>query len=128
MGEHNRPTTVIHRKPLSTFHTNNINYVLNIIIHLLYLLMNIINKHAIPIWAQRLEEGDLQFVKQLVLASGSLKQLANEYDVSYPTIRQRLNSPFESRVRTLVADRAIEPSIGKELLELHREKLGGNND
>ena len=105
--------------------------------------MNIIKQLGIPIWAQRLEEGDLQFVKQLVLASGSLKQLANEYDVSYPTIRQRLNrvidrinlidtnpddSPFESRVRTLVADRAIEPSIGKELLELHREKLGGNND
>lgn len=105
--------------------------------------MNIVKKHEVPVWIQRLEEGDLQFVKQLVLASGSLKQLAKEYDVSYPTIRQRLNrvidrinlidnnptdTPFESRVRTLVSDRIIDPAIGKELLQLHREKLGADND
>ncbi len=101
--------------------------------------MNISKQGSVPVWIQRLEEADLQFVKQLVLASGSLKQLAAEYDVSYPTIRQRLNriidrvklldanaddTPFESRVRTLVAERVLEPSVGKELLELHRETAG----
>ena len=104
--------------------------------------MNIVKNQEIPLWIRRLEEGDLQFVKELVLASGSLKQLAAEYEVSYPTIRQRLNrvidriqlidanptdGPFESRVRTLVADRILEPSIGKELLKLHRDKVAPND-
>ena len=88
-----------------------------------------------PTWVQRLEETDLHFIKRMVLASGSLKQLSTEYEVSYPTIRQRLdriidrvrlydNNPeddlFESRIRALVAEQDIEPNLGKELLELHR--------
>ena len=71
----------------------------------------------------------------MVLASGSLKQLAEEYDVSYPTIRQRLdrviqriqeadNNPdddvFESRVRQLVSDNELPPNVARDLLELHR--------
>ncbi len=101
--------------------------------------MNIINEKRIPDWIQRLEDSDIQFIKQLVLASGSLKQLAAEYDVSYPTIRQRLDrvidrvklydanstdNPFESRVRVLVAERELEPNVAKELLELHRNHVG----
>ena len=34
---------------------------------------------------------DLEFVSQLVLHSGSLKDVAKHYDVSYPTIRVRLD-------------------------------------
>ena len=97
--------------------------------------MNKVHESNLPVWVRRLDEGDLHFVKQMVLASGSLKQLAKEYGVSYPTIRQRLNriidriqlydantedSPFEGRVRVLVAEKVIEPGLGKELLELHR--------
>ena len=41
----------------------------------------------IPAWLVHLEDEDRQFIKRLVLASGSLKQLAAEYGVSYPTIR-----------------------------------------
>jgi hypothetical protein len=38
-----------------------------------------------------LDEADLDFVLRLVLASGSLKDLARAYRVSYPTIRGRLD-------------------------------------
>lgn len=38
-----------------------------------------------------LEEADLEFVTRLVLASGSLKEVAKSYGVSYPTIRARLD-------------------------------------
>ena len=42
-------------------------------------------------WLDVLSEEDAAFLKRFLLASGSLKQLAKEYDVSYPTVRARLN-------------------------------------
>jgi len=47
---------------------------------------------------------DLDLVTQLVLHSGSLKDLAISYDVSYPTIRIRLDRVIE-RLRGAVAGR-----------------------
>ena len=44
-----------------------------------------------PKWLTELETGDLAFIKQFVLASGSLKQLAKTYGISYPTVRSRLD-------------------------------------
>ena len=94
-----------------------------------------------PAWFTHLEEEDQQFVKRLVLASGSLKELADQYDVSYPTIRLRLDrlidkikmldqiptqNGFEARVRLLVADGDIPAKLGKELLQLHNSAMKGN--
>lgn len=42
-------------------------------------------------WTELLEADELTFVRRFVLASGSLKEMAEEYGVSYPTIRQRLD-------------------------------------
>jgi len=38
-----------------------------------------------------LQDEDLQFIVRFVQASGSLKEIARIYDLSYPTIRNRLN-------------------------------------
>lgn len=94
----------------------------------------------LPAWLVHLEDEDRQFIKRLVLASGSLKQLAEEYDVSYPTIRLRLDrviarirlvdtlpsdDPFEAKVRLLVADGEVTPTVGKELLKIHNQTKSG---
>jgi len=42
-------------------------------------------------WIDFLEDEDLSFIKRFVLFSGSLKDLATAYDVSYPTVRLRLD-------------------------------------
>jgi len=42
-------------------------------------------------WIDLLEDEDLAFVKWFVLVSGSLKELADAYGVSYPTLRLRLD-------------------------------------
>ena len=93
----------------------------------------------LPAWIANLEEEDLHFIKRLVLASGSLKDLAAEYGVSYPTIRARLDGviervkildkhdgddPLEARIRILVAKGEMEPKMGKDLLVLHRDCFG----
>jgi len=46
---------------------------------------------AVPEWILALEEEDAVFIKNFILASGSLKELANVYGVTYPTIRLRLD-------------------------------------
>lgn len=38
-----------------------------------------------------LEEEDVAFIKRFVLSSGSLKEMAAEYGVTYPTVRLRLD-------------------------------------
>lgn len=49
----------------------------------------------IPNWLINLEKEDLAFIKKLILYSGSLKDLAKEYEVSYPTIRIRMDKLIE---------------------------------
>jgi len=92
-------------------------------------------------WFSQLEEEDQQFVKRLVLASGSLKELAESYDVSYPTIRLRLDrlierirtsedplsDTFETKVRQLVAEGDVSARIGKQLLRMHKETKKGES-
>ena len=45
----------------------------------------------VPGWMAELEEEDVAFIKRFVLASGSLKEVAGEYGVTYPTVRLRLD-------------------------------------
>ena len=44
-----------------------------------------------PVWMAELEDEDLTFIKKFILASGSLKEVAALYGVSYPTVRLRLD-------------------------------------
>ncbi|TMK96150.1 MAG: DUF2089 domain-containing protein, partial [Actinobacteria bacterium] len=67
-------------------------------------------------WLEHLSEEDLAFLKRFLLASGTLKELARQYGISYPTVRLRLDrlidrvklideqsgaDPFELRLRSL---------------------------
>lgn len=45
----------------------------------------------LPDWLAGLEEEDVTFIKKFVLASGSLKEMARQYQVTYPTVRLRLD-------------------------------------
>lgn len=90
---------------------------------------------SVSLWVRHLDEADLAFVRRMVLASGSLKELAGHYGVSYPTIRQRLDriiarikllerhegdDALERRVRVLVASGELDAKMGGELMRLHR--------
>ena len=93
---------------------------------------------TMPQWMTSLEEEDWQFIKRFVLASGSLKQMAADYSVSYPTVRARLDrliakvraaeepdakDPLEQRLRLLVADGRLSTSVARELISAHRDTL-----
>ena len=89
-------------------------------------------------WIDRLSDEDLGFIKRFVLASGSLKHLASEYSISYPTIRLRLDrliakiqvfdsekitSEFERQVRGMYAEGRIDMATMKKLIQAHRKEL-----
>ncbi len=46
-------------------------------------------------WILNLEEDDINFIKKFVLTSGSLKEMAASYHVTYPTMRNRLDKVIE---------------------------------
>src|SRR5262245_63692041 len=88
-------------------------------------------------WIDRLDEDDIAFLKRFVLASGSLKELAQAYSISYPTVRLRLDrliakiqifdsqspmSDFERTLRGLHADGKIDLATLKTLLTVHRKE------
>lgn len=97
----------------------------------------------VPTWVAHLDDTDLHFIRRMVLASGSLKQLSQEYEVSYPTIRARLDriierlrtldshpedDALEARVRVLVADRRLDVNLARQLLALHRQTKESSDD
>ena len=63
----------------------------------------------VPDWMANLEEEDVAFIRRFLLASGSLKEVAGEYGVSYPTVRLRLDRLIQ-KVR-LAEDRAADPYV-----------------
>lgn len=90
-------------------------------------------------WLESLEGDDLGFLKRFLLVSGSLKELAKAYGVSYPTVRLRLDrliqkvkvaeeihaanaGPFERQLRLALADGAIDAETFKKLRDAHIEE------
>ena len=65
---------------------------------------------TVPEWMAGLEDEDLVFIKKFVLASGSLKEMAGEYGVTYPTVRLRLDRLIQ-KIK-LSEDTAADPYIG----------------
>lgn len=93
---------------------------------------------VVPAWVKALQEEDWQFLKRFLLASGSLKALAEEYGISYPTVRNRLDrliakvqavdesgaiDEFHRELRILVAEQRLPRDLAKRLLAAHRNVL-----
>ena len=45
----------------------------------------------LPLWLAMQETEELNFIRRFLLASGSLKEMARQYGVTYPTVRLRLD-------------------------------------
>jgi len=87
-------------------------------------------------WIDGLSEEDLAFIRRFVLASGSLKEIAEIYGISYPTVRLRLDrlidkiklltsdavdSEFERILRIEYAQGKLDLGTMKRLLKAHKE-------
>ncbi len=88
-------------------------------------------------WIDLLEEEDLSFVKRFILFSGSLKELATAYNVTYPTLRlrldrliakikvfdsQKIEDDYERLLRGLFAEGSMEAASFKQLLQAYKQQ------
>ena len=87
-----------------------------------------------PVWMAELEDEDLTFIKKFILASGSRKEVAALYGVSYPTVRLRLDrliqkiqltetaeaDPYVCLVKRLAVDDKLDFDTAKLLITEYR--------
>ena len=90
----------------------------------------------IPQWLLSLETEDIAFLKNFVLKSGSLKEIAKLYEVSYPTVRLRLDKliqkielgdkkeeePFATFIKGLAVDSRIDLETAKIIIEKYKQE------
>ncbi|MBS5012347.1 MAG: DUF2089 family protein [Bifidobacterium longum] len=90
----------------------------------------------LPEWLANLTEEDLAFIKNFVLSSGSLKQMSQLYQVSYPTMRIRLDrliekirlndneteDPFILLVKSLAIDDRYDVDTARILIDEYRKR------
>ncbi len=90
----------------------------------------------IPQWILNLEQEDATFLKNFVSSSGSLKDLAKLYEVSYPTVRLRLDrliqkidmsnkqeeEPFQTFIKGLAVDSRIDLETAKIIIEKYKNE------
>lgn len=90
----------------------------------------------------RLSPEDLSMVCTFVLASGSVKDLAESYSISYPTMRSRLDAlierlrrhaegkkvdPVDDYLADLIAKGRMLPGDASKIRELHRQVVGATS-
>jgi len=88
-------------------------------------------------WVDGLSDEDLAFLKRFLLVSGTLKDLAGEYGISYPSVRLRLDrliqkvqllderpdaGPLETMLRALYADGRLDDEAFAELLRTYQKE------
>jgi len=105
----------------------------------IYVIINIMKvgdeMDTLPSWMAGLGDEDAAFIKNFILASGSLKEVAGLYGVSYPTVRLRLDrliqkirlaetaqpDPYVALVKRLAVDEKLDFDTAKLLLREYRK-------
>jgi hypothetical protein len=94
-----------------------------------------VSVQIMPDWIAGLEDEDLNFIKKFLLASGSLKEMASLYGVTYPTVRLRLdrliqkikisedsaNEPFISLIKRMAVNEKMDFETAKLLISEYRK-------
>lgn len=92
--------------------------------------------NIVPSWMADLEDEDISFIRNFILASGSLKEMAGQYKVTYPTVRLRLDrliqsiqmseskdaDPYIALVKKLALKDKIDFDTAKILIQEYKKK------
>ena len=93
---------------------------------------------VLPEWMAGLEEEDAVFIKKFILASGSLKEVAAQYGVTYPTVRLRLDrliqkihlsedtaaDPYIALIKRLAVNEKLDLDTAKVLISAYKKTKG----
>jgi hypothetical protein len=89
----------------------------------------------VPEWMSDLDDEDVAFIKNFLLASGSLKEIAKMYGATYPTVRLRLdrliqkkqisddasNDGFISLIKRFVVNDKVDFEVAKTLISEYKK-------
>lgn len=89
-----------------------------------------------PVWLENMTEEDMGFIKNFMLSSGSLKQMSQLYQVSYPTMRIRLDKLIEKirlidsepedsfviLIKSLAIDDKYDVDTARKLIDSYRKR------
>jgi hypothetical protein len=89
----------------------------------------------VPEWMINLDDEDVSFIKKFLLASGSLKEIAHQYNVTYPTVRLRLDKliqkiqiseeaasePYIALIKRLAVNEKIDFDTAKILISEYKK-------
>jgi hypothetical protein len=90
---------------------------------------------VVPEWMINLDDEDVAFIKRFIMASGSLKQAAIQYGVTYPTVRLRLdkliqkiqisedvvNEPYVALIKRLALSEKVDFDTAKILISEYKK-------
>lgn len=93
----------------------------------------------VPEWMVNLDQEDVSFIRKFLLASGSLKEIARQYDVTYPTVRLRLdkliqkikisedveNEPYIALIKRLAVNERLDFETAKLLIAEYKNLQKG---
>lgn len=93
---------------------------------------------VIPEWMVNLDDEDVSFIKRFLLASGSLKEMARQYEVTYPTVRLRLDKliqkikisddtesePYIALIKRLAINDKLDFETAKILISEYKKRQG----
>lgn len=94
---------------------------------------------VVPEWMAGLEEEDVAFLKNFLLSSGSLKEIAGLYGMTYPTVRLRLDriiqkvrleeeyagDPYVALIKRLALSEKLDFDTAKLLISEYKKQKGG---
>lgn len=86
-------------------------------------------------WLDNLTSDEETFIKNFILNSGSFKNLQREYQVSYPTVRHKLDiiiakvqktpehkNNFNQKLMQLVIDEDISFDAANRIMQMYKEE------
>ena len=95
---------------------------------------------VVPEWMATLEDEDVAFIKKFLLAAGSLKEIAVQYGVTYPTVRLRLDrliqkiqiseetagEPYIALIKRLAVNEKLDFDTAKILIQEYKKTKEGD--
>ena len=96
----------------------------------------------LPEWIQSLDEDDMAFIRRFLLASGSLKEVAAQYGVSYPTVRLRLDrliqrievteqsaqEPYIALIKRKAIEGKMDLDTARQLISEYKKQIADKSD
>lgn len=92
----------------------------------------------LPRWLSDMKEEDISFIKNFIINSGSLKEMSKMYNVTYPTMRLRLDrliqkielsdketeDDYISLIKKMAIEERIDIDTARLLINAYRKEKG----